>query len=225
MSREYIIDNSEWDSREPSETVRMTNSELPEGMEILDTPTNAEQVRRDIEEAARQEGLVSNGLVGGENATPEEVIKALTEEEMPEGAKENKRQYEDQKIEEFKEVTATRDLLFQRLKKPVKLYIQIGKDKEGTPVKLTFKARKLSESENNHIVNHHLIGKPINELTKSEYDESMRFRRKTLSRAIIEPALTEQEWGEEVENAIVIQLFEELQDKVLNGISDSEIFQ
>ena len=224
-NNEYIISNEDWDNQKEKETVKMSNSSLPEGMEIIEETSRQEQAIKEIEESAKLEGLTGDSHVGGVGATPEEVIDALKNETMPEGAIKNKEKHEDKKLEKFKEITATRDLLFNRLKKPVFLYLTIGKDEDGTEVKLKFTARKLSESENNHIINHQLIGKAINELSKSEYDESMRFRRKTLAKAIIEPALTEKEWGEDVENGIVIQLFDELQEKVLSGISDSETFQ
>lgn len=224
-NNEYIISNEDWDDQEPMETVRMRNSSLPEGMEFVDEVSKGDQAIREIEEAAQLEGLAGKEHIGGVGATPEEVISALKNEAMPEGAKKNKEEYEDKKIEEFKEITATRELLFNRLKKPVNLYIKVGQTEDGIPVKMKFVARKLSESENNHIINHKLIGKNFNELSKAEYDESMRFRRKTLSQAIIKPALTEAEWGENVENAVVIKLFDELQNKVLAGLNDSEIFR
>ena len=224
-NNEYIFSNEDWDEQKPIETVKMSNSSLPEGMEIIDDISRDEQIIQEIEESARLEGLNGQEHIGGVGATPEEVINALKNEAMPEGAKKNKEEYEDKRLEEFKEITATRELLFNRLKKPVNLYIKIGQTEDGTPVKMKFVARKLSESENNHIINHKLIGKSFSELSKAEYDESMRFRRKTLSQAIIKPSLTEAEWGENVENALVINLFEELQDKVLSGLNDNEIFQ
>ena len=144
---------------------------------------------------------------------------------MPEGAVKAKVEYEDKKIKEFKEITATRDMLFNRLKKPVKVYIDVGEDPAThEPVKMSFMVRKLSETENNHLLNHRLIGKKLNELTMAEYEESMAFRRRTLASTVIQPRLTEQEWADNVENGIIVALFDEVQ-KVLTDISDVDSFQ
>ena len=225
MNNDYIIPNEDWDSQEKKETVRMKNADLPEGLEIIEDKTYTEKALEDIQEAAKEEGLEGTENLGGEGASPEEVIAAMRAESMPEGAVKAKVEYEDKKIKEFKEITATRDMLFNRLKKPVKVYIDVGEDPAThEPVKMSFMVRKLSETENNHLLNHRLIGKKLNELTMAEYAESMAFRRRTLASTVIQPRLTEQEWADNVENGIIVALFDEVQ-KVLTDISDVDSFQ
>lgn len=222
---EYIIENDNWDNQEPRETVKMTNADLPEGLEIIEDDTPQEKIQKEIQELAKQEGLEGTDMIGGQGASPEEVIAAMRAEQMPEGARKNKIEYEDKKIEEFKELTATREMLFGRLNKPVKLYVNYGTDPEtGEPQKLVFLARRLSETENNHLINYKLIGKQLSELNRSEYEDSMAFRRRTLASTIVEPKLTEQEWANDVDNAMVTAIFEEVQ-KMLEDVSDSDMFQ
>ena len=52
----------------------------------------------------------------------------------------------------------------------------------------------------------------------------MAFRRRTLASTIVEPKLTEQEWANDVDNAMVTAIFEEVQ-KMLEDVSDSDMFQ
>ena len=89
---------------------------------------------------------------------------------------------------------------------------------------LVFYCRRLSDSENNHLLNHQLIGRELSELTNEEYQESMSFRRKTLAQSIVEPKLTAQEWGEMADNALTLAVFEEVQ-KVISNVDTSEDFQ
>ena len=109
---EYIISNDNWDEQQPRETVKMTNADLPEGLEIIEDDTPQEKIQKEIQELAKQEGLEGTDMIGGQGASPEEVIAAMRAEQMPEGARKNKIEYEDKKIEEFKELTATREMLF-----------------------------------------------------------------------------------------------------------------
>ena len=39
---EYIIENDNWDNQESRETVKMTNADLPEGLEIIEDDTPQE---------------------------------------------------------------------------------------------------------------------------------------------------------------------------------------
>ena len=222
----YIIENDDWDEvpeqRKPA--VKLSNSDLPEGLEIIETKTSNEQVLEDIRKAARDEGMdTGNDYLGGEDATPEEVIAALRNEAMPEGAEKAKEEYEERKIEDLRKSVATRDMLFSRLQKKIPIEVPIVAD-DGEEEILVFYARRLSDAENNHLLNHHLIGRELSDLTTEEYQESMQFRSKTLASAIIEPKLTAQEWRNEVDNALSLAIFEKVQ-KIIAEVDTAKDFQ
>lgn len=222
----YIIENDNWDEEKPIDrkTVKLSNSDLPEGLEIIETKTSQDEIVEEIRAAAKAEGMdTGNDYLGGEDATPEEVIAALKNEAMPEGAEKAKEEYEEKKVEQLKKTVATRDMLFSRLQKKIPIEVKITND-DGEKEILVFYCRRLSDSENNHLLNHQLIGRELSELTNEEYQESMSFRRKTLAQSIVEPKLTAQEWGEMADNALTLALFEEVQ-KVISNVDTSEDFQ
>lgn len=228
MTKEnFIIENDNWDEAtdlNKKETVRMRNSELPEGLEIIETTSAQETISKKIHDAAVSEGMdTGNDYLGGVDATPEEVIAALRNEAMPEGAEKAKEEYEEKKVENLKKTVATRDMLFSRLQKKIPIEIPIIND-IGEKEILIFYAKRLSESENNHLFNHRLIGKNISDLTNEEYEDSIKFKRKTLATAIIEPKLTEEEWANLADNALTSKLFEEVQ-RIISEIDTVDDFQ
>lgn len=227
MTKEnYILQNDDWDENEaqPQKTVKMRNSELPEGLEIIETTTSHQTIAKEIHDAAVAEGMdTGDKYLGGKDATPEEVIEALKNEAMPEGAEKAKEEYEEKKIEELKKSVATREMLFSRLQKKIPIEIPIIAD-NGDKELLVFYARRLSDAENNHLLNHHLIGKELSDLTAEEYQESMQFRSKTLASAIIEPKLSAKEWREDVDNALSLSVFEEVQ-RIIAEVDTAEDFQ
>ena len=228
MTKEnFIIENDNWDEAtdlNKKETVRMRNSELPEGLEIIETTSAQETISKKIHDAAVSEGMdTGNDYLGGVDATPEEVIAALRNEAMPEGAEKAKEEYEEKKVENLKKTVATRDMLFSRLQKKIPIEIPIIND-IGEKEILIFYAKRLSESENNHLFNHRLIGKNISDLTNEEYEDSIKFKRKTLATAIIEPQLTEEEWANLADNALTSKLFEEVQ-RIISEIDTVDDFQ
>lgn len=220
----YIIENDNWDDEQKPQTVQMKNSQLPEGLEIIETKTSQESISQQIHEAAVAEGMdTGNEFLGGEDATPEEVIAALKNEAMPEGAEKAKEEYEEQKIKDLKKSVATRDMLFSRLQKKIPIEIPVVDD-NGEEEILVFYARRLSDAENNHLLNHHLIGRELSDLTTEEYQESMQFRSKTLASAIIEPKLSAKEWRNDVDNALSLSVFEEVQ-KIIAEVDTAKDFQ
>ena len=69
---------------------------------IVEETPKEKSIQQELQEAAEAEGLVAEEeYLGGEGASPEEVIAAMRAEQMPEGARKNKIQYEDKKIEDF----------------------------------------------------------------------------------------------------------------------------
>lgn len=227
MTKEnFIIENDDWDENRPIErkTVKLSNADLPEGLEIIETKTTNQQVLEDIRQAAREEGMdTGNDYLGGEGATPEEVIAALRNEAMPEGAEKAKEEYEEKKIEDLRKSVATRDMLFSRLQKKIPVEVLIVSD-DGEEEVLVFYARRLSDAENNHLLNHHLIGRELSDLTTEEYQESMQFRSKTLASAIVEPKLSAQEWRNDVDNALSLAVFEQVQ-KIIAEVDTAKDFQ
>lgn len=227
MAKEnFIIENDNWDEIDSSrpQTVRMKNSELPEGLEIIETVSSQQEIAEEIHKAAVSEGMdTGNDYLGGKDATPEEVIAALKNEAMPDGAEKAKEEYEEKKVEELRKSVATRDMLFSRLQKKIPIEIPIVDD-DGNKEILLFYARRLSDAENNHLLNHHLIGKELSELTAEEYQESMQFRSKTLASAIIEPKLSASEWRNDVDNALSLAVFEGVQ-KIIAEVDTAKDFQ
>lgn len=224
---DYIIYNDDWDNDKPNkkpETVKMSNTDLPDGLEIIETKNTAQEISQEIQNAAKSEGMdTQNDYLGGKGASPEEVIKALKQEAMPEGAEKAREQYEEKKIKELKKTVATRDMLFSRLTRKIPIEIPIINE-SGEEEILVFYAKRLSESENNHLFNHRLIGKNLSDLTKEEYEDSVRFKRKTLALSIIQPKMTEEEWANEADNALTSKLFEEVQ-RIISEIDTVDDFQ
>lgn len=234
-NNEYIIENDVEDSNNPAfqkEMKRMGPNGLPEGYEIEEEPQK-KSIQQEIQETAEAEGLVSDEeYLGGKGASHKEVIDALMNEEMSEGAKKNKEAYEKDKFETFVTVTATRDLLMNKAKRTIPIYIKTsawvpdektGKDKL-IKAKMKFIIRRLTESENTHLLNHKLIGKELADMTEEEYIQSSHFRSQLLEAAVVEPYFTAEEWRTEVDNGTVTALYDEV-NKILTSADDSALFQ
>lgn len=222
----FIIENDDWDNSDDinRKTVKLSNSDLPEGLEIIETKTTNQEILQEIRDTAKAEGLdTGDDYLGGKDATPEEVIAALRNEAMPEGAEKAKEEYEEKKIQHLKKTVATRDMLFSRLQRRIPIEIPIINDNNEEEI-LVFYAKRLSESENNHLFNHRLIGKNLSDLTNEEYEDSIKFKRKTLATAIIEPKMTEEEWANLVDNALTSKLFDEVQ-RIISEVDTVEDFQ
>ena len=238
-NNEYIIENDVEESdnlafqKEMKRTANL-NDGLPEGYEIDETPVNPSlELQKELQEEAAKEGLVSDEeYLGGKGASPEEVIAAMKAEGMTQGAQEKEEEYQEKKFEEFKTITATRDLIFSRAEETVTVKIpmivemknpETGKI-EKTPVNAEFKVKRLTEAENTHILNHKLIGKELSEMTDEEYVQSSKFRSKVLEKAVVEPKLTAQEWQTQCSNADISALYDEV-NKVLTEADDVSLFQ
>lgn len=235
----YIIDNDIEDMDTPKMEKKMKrasvrNSQLPDNYEIEeDAPNISERINQEILEEAEKEGLTSDeGYLGGEGASPQQVIDALVNEEMPEGAIKNKEEYEEKKVQNFRKVIATRDLLHNRLEKTIPCSIvttmpMINENGEEViePVELEFEVRRLSESENTHLYNHKLFGRDIADLTDEEYSQSIKFRSELLSRAVVgELSMTPSEWSNGVDYSMVNKIYEKV-NEVLTDADDASLFQ
>ena len=175
----YILENDVEEANNPSFEKEMkraaeNNNGLPEGYEIEES-SRKKTVQEELQEAAEAENLVAEeDYLGGEGASHEEVIDALMNEEMSEGAKANKEKYEKDKVDTFITVTATRDLLMNKAKRKIPIYIKtsawVFNEKTGKEelvrTKMKFIMKRLTESENTHLLNHKLIGKELADMTE-----------------------------------------------------------
>ena len=229
----YILENDVDEINNKSFQKEMKRpGDLPEGYEIEET-SQKKTVQQELQEAAEAENLVSKeDYLGGEGASHEEVIDALINEEMSDGAKANKEKYEQEKFDNFVTITATRDLLMNKAKKTIPIYIKTSAwlvnpktgEEELTKTKMKFIIKRLTEAENTHLLNHKLIGKEISDMTDEEYIQSSHFRSQLLEASVIEPFFTAEEWRTKVDNGTVTALYEEL-NKILTSADDSALFQ
>ena len=232
----YILENDVEEVNNPSFQKEMKkatrNTGLPEGYEIEEEPKK-KSIQQEIQEAAEAEGLVAEEeYLGGEGASHEEVIDALFKEEMSEGAKANKEKYEQDKVENFITVTATRDLLMNKAKRTIPIYIKTSAwifnpktgEEELQKVKMKFVIKRLTESENTHLLNHKLIGKDLTDMTEEEYIESSHFRSQLLEASVVEPYFTAEGWRTEVDNGTASAVYDEV-NKILTSADDSALFQ
>ena len=114
--------------------------------------------------------------------------------------------------------------MFSRFNKLIDIPIKFTDPESGEKVQLVFKMKRLSEAENNHLLNHELIGKKISDLTEDEYQESIKFKRNVLASTVVEPKLTADEWAYQVDNAMASEIFDKVQQALIE-VNDAEIFQ
>ena len=238
-NNEYIIENDVDESNELAFEKQMKraadiNNGLPDGYEIEETKRDPSlELQKELQEEAAKEGLVSDEeYLGGKGASPQEVIDAMKAEGMTQGAQEKQEEYEKKTYENFKTITATRDLLFSRVQENVPIKIPMIVDMknpetgkiEKTPVNVEFKVKRLTEAENTHILNHKLIGKEIADMTDEEYVQSSQFRSKVLEKAVVEPQLSAKEWQNNCSNADFSAIYDEV-NKILTEADDVSLFQ
>lgn len=238
IENQYIIENDVDESNDKAFKKQMKSAaeinNLPDGYEVEEPRVSqAKSIQQEIQEAAEAEGLVSDTeYLGGEGASPQEVIDAMKNEGMSEGAQKNKEEFEEQQYENFRVVTATRDLLLNRVRQTVPIYVpmivseidpQTGELKE-VPIRAKFEARRLTEAENTHILNHKLIGKEIKDMSDEEYRESSHFRSNLLSKCIVNPQMSAEEWRTQCDNATLGKVYDEY-NKILTETDDVSRFQ
>lgn len=235
----YIIDSEVQDDEQPivqkeMEPISIPNNNIQREYEIIEEDTNPTQnVLDEIHEVAVEEGLVDEDeeFVGGENATSEEVIKALREKSRSKGAQKNQKEYEDKKVKTFAKITATRDILAGLGEKALSVSVPVVMDcrhKDGSVspelVDLEFKVKRLTESQVNHLINRKLASKADSELTDEEYMETTKFRSQFLATVIIEPETTVELWYDQVPAVILTAVFDQV-SKILNNVNDVSLFQ
>lgn len=234
--KQYIIETDVDESdnvqmKKPMKSAVMRNGQLPDNYELEEDPVPMTQsVQDEIQEAAQEEGLVSESL-GGDNPTHQEVIDALKTSEMPEGAQKNKEEYEEEKTKTFRKITATRDLLTRRTQRSIPITIKTVMDVDlpngeigHELVELEFHIKRLTESEINHVINHKLINKADADMTDEEYAQASKFKSKFLARTILDDELDEDFWRNECDVGLMNTTFNKVTD-VLNRIDDTSLFQ
>ena len=92
------------------------------------------------------------------------------------------------------------------------------------PANVKFEARRLTEAENIHILNHKLIGKELKDMSDEEYRESSHFRSNLLSKCIVNPQLSAEQWRSECDNATLGKVYDEY-NKILTQTDDVSRFQ
>lgn len=252
QNTQYIIENDiEEDTErrvvkkqmktEPVSEEVVSNINIPDNYEIQETPNKKSPLDR-IEEIARQEGVtrdsdkinyspedamrVEEGLKTINQSPKEEsdtsqptvddVYNSIVND-LDKGKDQVEEEIAEREIERAKEILVTRDMLFNRVEKPIDIKVRV-KDENWV-----FKARRLSESENTHLTKRHLLEKKVQDMTPEEYEESLDFKRDLLSRVIIEPALTKEEWSKKADNAMVNTVYMKV-NQLLIDVSDGEMF-
>lgn len=122
------------------------------------------------------------------------------------------------KIEDYKVVQATREMLFNRKGQIINVPI-IMDDEEVW----NFKVKRISEAENSEILDRSLAIKKLDEMTPEELDASNDYNYRLLALAVVEPLLNEDEWKSAVDTPMAQKIVEQLM-KVLTNVNDSGIF-
>lgn len=142
----------------------------------------------------------------------EELTKQPTVEKPPVLSKKEKEtlsklgnEFLDTKKTELKEIAATKEWLFGRVERKYPITLKV----EDTI--RVFQARRLNETQRITMTSvQKRIGMiPVSEMTDEEYDLAQKQGYELLEVAIVEPALTKQEW-EKVDLALVQELLEKI---------------
>ena len=123
------------------------------------------------------------------------------------------------KIEDYKVVQATREMLFNRKGKVINVPI-IMDDEEVW----NFKIKRISEAENSEILDRSLAIKKLDDMTPEELDASNDYNYRLLALSVVDPQLTEEEWKSALDTPMAQKIVEQLM-KVLTNVNDSGIFE
>ena len=144
---------------------------------------------------------------------PDDLLAELTSD-----AKKKSQSRKKKKIEEYKVVQATREMLFNR--KGQVINVPIIMDDEQV---WNFKIKRISEAENSAILDRSLAIKSLDEMTPEELDASNDYNYRLLATVVVDPALTEDEWKSGVDTPMAQKIVEQIM-KVLTNVDDSSIF-
>jgi hypothetical protein len=242
MSDYYNIDNLDadeaFDKKKSEETMQKdakpieSEENLPEGLENYEViefesaESEQEKVMREIEESAKAEGLTNQPILGGEGGSHEAVIEDLKKEfdESSRNVAEKRAEHEERKV---KRVIATIDLITNRKKRLVEIPVPLTEYNPETgqleEVDWIFKARRLTEKESTSLINWELQDLTMKEMTPEEREESLAYKRKLLAKLIVEPPMTEDQWLNDADVALVLSVFAKAQH-ILMSTNDEELY-
>lgn len=236
---EYIIENDiqntdYQESTRKVQPVRINQNSRYEESEAIQPVDMSADIIKEIHESAVAEGLVNEDEVpfGGEgNPTPEAVITDFMNQKRPEAVEKKIDEYTDKKIENHKKVMATREILTGMSKRLIKVTVPVVLDVEQEDgsvkpelVDMDLKIKRLTESQVNHLYNRRMAGKTVDEMTNEELQEDNHFRSKFLAEAIVEPALTAEDWYDEVPAIVLGTIFNAV-NEALSSVDDTSLFQ
>ena len=122
------------------------------------------------------------------------------------------------KIEDYKVVQATREMLINR--KGQVLNVPVVIDNETA---WNFKVRRISEAENSDILDRTLAVKRLDEMTPEELDASNEYNFRLLALSVVEPELTAEEWESTVDAPLARKTVEQI-SKVITDVNANGIF-
>lgn len=108
---------------------------------------------------------------------------------------EEAKKFKKDKEKERKQIKATKDLIHKRSKQLMDVPVEIDEDDEGI-VEAVFKARRLSKHEMEKFRSFNLTQEEVLELSEEEKDEITSEGYELLSIAIVDPAMSPEEWEE-----------------------------
>lgn len=109
---------------------------------------------------------------------------------------EEAKKFKKDKEKERKQIKATKDLIHKRSKQLMDVPVEIDEDDEGRIIEAVFKARRLSKHEMEKFRSFNLTQEEVLELSEEEKDEITSEGYELLSIAIVDPAMSPEEWEE-----------------------------
>lgn len=238
MGEYYDIPEAESNKREPGRVVKavpVQSNQLPDDLEnyevveLAGEENNQEKIMREIEESAREEGLTNKPILGGEGGSAKDVMDELRAEfkESSEKAAEQRAEHEEKKV---KKIIATSDMILNRTTSLIPIPLRVNTYDEALDEIVEedwiFKAKRLSDKDSTSLINWEIHDKEVKEipLTPEERAESLSYKRKVLAKCIKSPEFTEKQWYEDVDNAIILNLFAKAQH-ILLSVDDSALYE
>lgn len=157
----------------------------------------------------------------GAPAGEHQIIANNADELLAELAADSKKKSDSKKkkrIEDYKVVQATREMLINR--KGQVLNVPVVIDNETA---WNFKVRRISEAENSDILDRTLAVKRLDEMTPEELDASNEYNFRLLALSVVEPELTAEEWESTVDAPLARKIVEQI-SKVITDVNANGIF-
>ena len=157
----------------------------------------------------------------GAPAGEHQIIANNADELLAELAADSKKKSDSKKkkkIEDYKVVQATREMLINR--KGQVLNVPVVIDNETA---WNFKVRRISEAENSDILDRTLAVKRLDEMTHEELDASNEYNFRLLALSVVEPELTAEEWESTVDAPLARKIVEQI-SKVITDVNANGIF-